>query len=89
MKIIELVELITTTLEKDGSAEKRIKRTNKLLLKLDKKEDKIRRQCKMAKTVTAQKRLKTKIKIIELQRKNCQKYLSNLTVADSESQGKK
>lgn len=84
MKIKELVKLISTTLEKNGlSVEKRIERINTLLHKLDKKEDKIRKQRKVAKTATAQKRLKTKLKIVELQRKNCKKYLSELKAADN------
>lgn len=84
MKIKELVKLVSTTLEKGGlSSEKRIERINKLLSKLDKKEDKLRKQRKVEKTATAQKRLKTKLKIIELQRKNCMKYLSELKAVDN------
>lgn len=84
MKIKELVKLVSTTLAKGGlSSEKRIERINKLLSKLDKKEDKLRKQRKVEKTATAQKRLKTKLKIIELQRKNCMKYLSELKAVDN------
>lgn len=84
MKIKELVKLVSTTLEKGGlGSEKRIERINKLLSKLDKKEDKLRKQRKVEKTATAQKRLKTKLKIIELQRKNCMKYLSELKAVDN------
>ncbi len=84
MKITEIVKSVSSAMKADKlSSKKRIERINKLLKELEKKQDKIRKKYDSEKNPIAQKRLKTKLKIIKLQRKKCNAELVSARKASS------